>query len=154
MVVYRHSRVLKAPIGFAYNWCTDFSSEDSVISGAKYPRIILEKTRKRCVYASYKQGSDGKPKLAVRVVTLRPKTHSWHLDYFAEEDLETGEYSLRRLGPSTTKLTLVLDNKWKKGKGPSKKEFASSAKRAWDKYAPALERDYRMRVRLGEKEHL
>lgn len=102
----------------------------------------MEKTKKRCVYASYKQGSDGKRKLAVRVVTLHPKTHSWHLDYYAEEDLETGEYLLTRLGPSTTRITLELHNKWKNGRGPSKKEFERSTRKTWDKYAPALERDY------------
>jgi hypothetical protein len=143
VVVYRHSRVLNASIKFAYDWCTDFSPEDAKIAGAKFPRIVLEKTRRRVVYASYKQGSDGKPKLAVRVVTLHPKAYSWHLDYFAEEDLEMGDYKLTKLGNEKTKLSLRLDNKWKKGRGPTKSEFESSTAHTWDKYAPALERDYR-----------
>ncbi len=132
------------PIKFAFNWCTDYSSEDSKILGSKYPRIILEKTKKRVVYASYKNGSDGKPKLAVRVVTLYPATYSWHLDYFAEEDLELGEYKLTKLGKNKTKLDMTLKNRWKQGEGPSKEKFESETKNVWDKFAPALERDYVM----------
>lgn len=131
-----------APIKFVYDWCTDYSSEDSKITGAKFPRIILEKTKKRAVYASHKKGSDGKPKLAVRVVTLHPETFTWHLDYFAEEDLEVGEYKLTRLGPKRTRLVMVLKNRWKKGKSPSRAEFEQSSKSHWDKYAAALESDY------------
>lgn len=143
LVTYRHSRVFAAPIKFVYSWCTDYSSEDSKITRSKFPRIILVKSKRRAVYASYKSGSDGKPKLAVRIVTLHPKTFSWHLDYFAEEDLEVGEYKLRRLSPNSTRLEMVLKNTWKEGTSPTKKEFEQSTKEVWDKYAPALEDDYR-----------
>ncbi|MDG6905103.1 MAG: hypothetical protein JRN20_04880 [Nitrososphaerota archaeon] len=143
MVIFKHSRIFNVPLQFAYDWCTDFSSEDSKITGSKFPRILLEKTKKRVVYAGFKTGSDGKPKLAVRVVTLQPKTYSWHLDYFAEEDLEVGDYNLVRLGPEKTKFTVTLNNKWKHGKGPSKGEFETSIKKTWDSFTPALERDYR-----------
>jgi hypothetical protein len=143
LVIYKHSHVFNVPIKFAYDWCTDYSPEDSKIVGSKFPRIILEKTRKRVVYAGYKRGEEGKPKLAVRVVTLHPETYSWHLDYFAEEDLEVGEYKLTSLGPNKTRLEMVLDNKWKHGKGPSKKDFEAETTKTWDKFAPALERDYK-----------
>lgn len=142
MVNYSHSRIINVPIKFAYEWCTDYSPEDSNITGSKYPRIVLEKTKKRAVYAGYKVGSDGEPKLAVRVVTLYPSKYSWHLDYFAEEDLEVGEYKLTKLGKDKTKLTMKLKNKWKKGKGPSSEEFEKGASAVWDKYVPAVERDY------------
>ncbi|HVB11743.1 MAG TPA: hypothetical protein VNE86_01320 [Nitrososphaerales archaeon] len=143
MVIYKHTRVFNVPVKFAYEWCTDYSAEDSKMTGSKFPRIILEKTRKRAVYASFKQGKDGKPKLAVRVVTLHPSTYSWHLDYFGEEDLEVGEYKLIPLGANKTRLNMTFNNKWKRGKGPSKERFETHAKKAWDNYTPALERDYR-----------
>ena len=124
LVIYKHSHVFNVPIKFTYDWCTDYSSEDSKISQDQVSRgVILEKTRKRAVYADYKLGEDGKPKLAVRVVTLHPGTYSWHLDYFAEEDLEIGEYKLTRLGRNRTRLDMTLSNKWKHGKGPSRDEF-------------------------------
>ena len=147
MVVYKHSHVLNVPIKFTYDWCTDYSPKDSKIVGSKFQRIILDKTRKRVVYAGYKPGEDGKPKLAVRLVTLHPGTYSWHLDYFAEEDLEVGEYKLKRLGSNKTRLDMTFNNKWKHGKGPSREEFEAGTKKVWDKYAPALERDYRKRRR-------
>jgi hypothetical protein len=37
------------------------------------------------------------------------------LDYFAEEDLETGEYKLTRLGSELTRLDITLRNSWKSG---------------------------------------
>ncbi len=135
------------PRKFAYDWCTDYSAEDSKIAGSKFPRIMLEKTRRHVVYAGYKDGEDGKPKLAVRVVTLHPNTYSWHLDYFGEEDREVGEYKLTKLGENRTRLDMTLRNKWKRGKGPSKEEFEDHASEVWDKYAPALERDYKNRRR-------
>lgn len=147
MVTYRHSRIFNAPIQFVYDWCTDYSPLDSKITGSKFERIILEKTKERVVYAGYKTGRDGKPKLAVRVVTLHPKTYSWHLDYFAEEDLEVGDYKLKRVGKDKTRFDMVLKNKWKHGRSPSKEEFEAGTKKTWDKFASALERDYRKEQR-------
>jgi len=53
--------------------------------------------QRRVIFTSEKTGSDGKPKIAMRVVTLSPSTHSWHLDYFSEDDLEQGDYRLKKL---------------------------------------------------------
>jgi hypothetical protein len=145
MVVYRHSVTFNAPIKFVYDWCTDYREDDPQLYGASYRRIILDKTKKRVIYASNKQGSDGSQKLAVRIVTLSPSTHSWHLDYFAEEDLEQGEYKLKKLGKEKTRLDMVFKNKWKNGTGPSREEFVSSTKSSWDAFAPALERDYALK---------
>ncbi len=94
------------------------------------------------VYASYKDGSDGKPKLAVRIVSLFPSKHSWHLDYYGEEDLETGDYKLSSLGKNKTRLDMVFHNKWKCGKGPSKEDFEQETNDVWEKYTEALERDF------------
>ena len=142
MVVYKHSAILKAPIKFVYDWCVDFQETDPQLLGDNCRRIILEKSNKKVVYASYKPGQDGTQKLAVRFVTLYPSKYSWHLDYFAEEDLETGEYKLTRLGKELTGLDIALKNTWKHGKSPTRESFESSTKSVWDKYAPALERDY------------
>jgi hypothetical protein len=138
MVVYRLSVTFSAPIKFVYDWCTDYREDDPQIYGASHRRIIQERTKKRVIYASEKTGLDGSPKLAVRVITLSPSTYSWHLDYFAEEDLEKGEYKLKKLDKGKTRLDLVFRNTWKNGKGPSKEELAGSSKSSWDAFAPAL----------------
>ena len=142
MVVYRHSFTFNAPIKFVYEWCTDYREDDPQLVGANYRRIILEKTKKRVVFASEKTGSDGKPKIAVRLVTLSPCAYSWHLDYFAEDDLEQEDYRLKKLGTDKTRLDMVFKNKWKTGISPSREYFVAETKASWDGYGPALEKDY------------
>lgn len=142
MMHYSYSTTFNAPIKYVFDWCTDYSSDDYKLSGGKYPRIVLEKTRRRAVFASYKQGRDGNPKLAVRIVSLYPSKYSWHLDYFGEEDLETGEYKLTQVGKNKTRLDMSFNHKWKLGQGPSREEFRKHLKDVWGKYGAALEREY------------
>jgi hypothetical protein len=142
MVVYRASKIFNAPIKYVYEWTTDYTEGDNQIWGGKHRRVILLKSRTKTVYASYKDGTDGKPKLAVRVVTLNPSNYSWHLDYYAEEDTETGEYKLTPLAKEKTRLDMVFHNKWKIGKGPSTENFEKETNLVWEKFADALEKDY------------
>lgn len=143
MVTYRVSKVINAPIRYVYDWATDYTEADNSIWGGKYPKIILLKSKTKAVYAYYNAGTDGKPKLAVRLVTMHPFTFSWHLDYYGEEDIETGEYKLVRLGKSKTRLDIVIKNKWKRARGPSATDFEKHANFVWEKYAAALEKDYK-----------
>jgi hypothetical protein len=140
--VYRGSKTFNAPIKYVYEWATDYTEGDNEIWGGKHRRVILLKTKRKAVYASYKDGADGKPKLAVRVVTLDPKKYSWHLDYYGEEDTETGDYKLKSLGKDKTRLDMVFHNQWKTGTGPSQDSFEKETKFVWEKYAEVLEKDY------------
>jgi hypothetical protein len=80
---------------------------------------------------------------AARIVSLKPPD-SWHLDWIGDEYLETGDYELTRLGDRRTRLKAVFriedDPKTLK-----QSDFQKNGNAAWDKYVPALERDYRMR---------
>jgi hypothetical protein len=143
MVTYRVSRIIDAPMKYVYDWATDYTEDDNYIWGSKFPRIILFKSKKKTVYASYKNGSDRKPKLAVRIITLHPSNYYWHLDYYAEEDLETADYRLTRLRKNKTRLDMIFKNIWKHGSGPSSKDFEKDVNFVWDKYTPALEKDYK-----------
>lgn len=142
MVTYRASKIFNAPVKYVFNWATDYTEEDNLIWGGKHRRVILLKSKSKAVYASYKDGFDGKPKLAVRIVTLNPSKYSWHLDYYGEEDIETGEYKLVSLGKDKTRLDMVFHNEWKYGKGPSQEDFQKETNEVWEKYAEALESDY------------
>ncbi len=147
MDVFRVSKTINAPIRYVYNWCTDFSEDDPKLTGSKNQRKILEKTRKKTIYASLYDGADGKQKVAVNIVTLNPPT-SWHLDFFGEEDDETGEYRLKSLGKDKTKLDMFFKEKWKNiAKIPSIKEQVNGTNEVWDKYVAALEKDYNSRKR-------
>jgi len=142
---YHVTKVLNAPLKFAYRWCTDFRDSDPKITGSGNKRKILEKTKERVVYNSqftirYKHG--GKTLNAVNIVTLHPP-RSWHLDSRGDEDDEVGEYRLSRLGPSKTRLDMKFIERWKIRDYPPKAEYLKSIHAVWDKYAASLEKDYR-----------
>ncbi|HKW04747.1 MAG TPA: hypothetical protein VJN71_05555 [Nitrososphaerales archaeon] len=143
MVTYRASKLIIAPIKYVYDWATNFKEDDDLIFGGKARKIILLKTNTKSMYASYEVGSDGKPKISVSEVALRPKDYTWHLDYYSEIDIETGEYKLSKVGKDKTRIDMVFKNKRKhSGKGPSSKQFEKEARFLWDKYAAALEKDF------------
>jgi hypothetical protein len=142
MDTIRVSKIIEAPLGYVFKWCTDFRNDDPGITGSKSQRRILGKTKKTAVYAQIYQGSDGSQKIAVNMVTLRPPS-SWHLDYFGEEDDETGEYRLKDLGEGKTRLEMVFKEKWKIEKPPTLEEQTRQTSEVWDKYVRALEKEYR-----------
>ena len=142
MDVIRVSKTINAPYGYVYDWCTDFRGDDGKITGSKSQRIIVEKTKKRVIYVQIYKGGDGKQKVAANIVTLRPP-NSWHLDFFGEEDDETGEYVVKDLGKDKTRLDMVFKEKWKNiAKVPSIEEQTKQTNKVWDKYVKALEKDY------------
>jgi hypothetical protein len=124
-----------------YDWCTDFREDDYRITSSKARRKILEKTKDRVIYTSrYK--SHGRTKKAVNIVSLRPP-NAWHLDFIGDEDNETGDYRLTRLGPQKTRLDMVFTEKYKTRNPPSKADDLSHTNEVWDKYVVALMKDYR-----------
>ena len=137
---YHVTKVLSAPIKFAYKWCTDFRDSDPKITGSGNKRRILEKTKARVIYTiRYKSG--GRTLNAVNIVTLHPP-RSWHLDSRGEEDDEVGEYTLSTLGPSRTKLDMKFIEYWKTRSYPSSTEYIEQIHDVWNKYAAAMEKDY------------
>jgi hypothetical protein len=137
----RVSKVINAPMKFVFNWCTDFREDDPQLTGSKSKRIILEKTRKRVVYASLYTGNDGSQKVGVNIVTLKPPS-SWHLEFFGEEDNEIGDYKLVSQGKNKTKLNMVFKETWKTPTVPTIEEQVESTSKTWDQYVQALEREY------------
>ncbi len=143
MRTYHLTKVLNAPVQFAYDWCTDFQVDDRKITGSKNKRKILEKTKEWVIYAiRYKSG--GKVMNAVNIVTLHPP-RAWHLDSRGEEGDTLGEYRLSKLGPRRTKLDMTFIETWKVKNYPSRADYLKDIHRIWDKYATALARDYRKR---------
>jgi hypothetical protein len=141
--IVKVSKVINAPKKFVYEWCTDFSSEDPKMTGSGNVRRIIEKTRKKAVYVNTYEGEDGKPKMNVNIVALKPSSF-WHLDQFGEEDNETGDYKLTRLGKNKTRLDMVFKESWKDiAQIPSIDEQSAGIHRVWDKYISVLEKEYR-----------
>ena len=110
----------------------------------------MQKTKKRVIYAQIYDGMDGEKKVAVDIVTLKAPD-SWHLDFFGEEDDETGEYRLRSLGKERTRLDMVFREKWKVDSPPPLEEQIEGTSKVWDKYVAALEKDYLAEKRLAAR---
>jgi len=83
----------------------------------------------------------GETKIGVNLVTLRPP-NSWHLEFIGEEDDEVGDYRLKRLGPSRTRLDMRFVENYKVRGAPSQAEDTQHTEEIWDKFVLALERDY------------
>lgn len=143
--VTRVSKVINAPLRYTYQWCTDFREDDSKLTGSSSQRRIVEKTRKRVVYVTIYDGADGKQKVAVSYVILKPPD-AWSLEQFGEEDYEKGEYRLKSLGKDRTRLDMVFKETWKDiAKIPTIKEQTDGTSRFWDQLIAALEKDYKSR---------
>jgi hypothetical protein len=142
MDITKVSKTINAPARYVYEWCTDFREDDPSLTGSKSQRKILKRTKKQVIYAQLYTGADGGQKVAVNIVALNPPS-SWHLDYFGEEDDETGDYRIRALGKEESRLDMVFKEKWKNiAKVPTLGEQAKQTSDVWDKYVRALERDY------------
>jgi hypothetical protein len=139
----RISRVINAPLRFAYDWWTDFRDTDMQIIGSQNRRIILEKTKKRVIYAKLSPAENGPSMVGVNIVTLIPYK-SWHLEYFGEESNEIGDYAITRLGKTKTSLNLIFTETTKKG-DHTMKEVENLVNNIWDHYLNALEKEYRER---------
>jgi hypothetical protein len=132
--------MINAPLSFVYDWCTDYRESDPRIIGSKAKRKILLKTSRYVVYTSaYRSG--GKPKAAVNMVTLCPRK-CWHLDFIGDEDDETGDYRLTRLGPRKTRLDMNFTEHYKTREAPTRAEDLRHTHEVWNKYVSALESDY------------
>ena len=134
------SKIIKAPVRFVHDWCTDFREDDGKISGSKTRRIVLQKTKRRSVYISAFKWA-GRSTYGVNIVTLRPPNR-WHLEYVGEEADEIGDYRLTKLGPGRTRLDMTFKERHKISNAPTRNEEMKHTNEIWDRYVAALERDY------------
>lgn len=139
--ILRITKTINAPLGYVFAWCTDFREDDPKLTGSENQRKVLEKTRRRAVFVTLYKGDSGREKIGVDLVTLAPPD-AWHLEFFGEEDNETGEYRLTKLGRERTKLTMLFREKWKTQSPPTKAWQVQHTNEIWDKYVAALEADY------------
>ncbi len=139
------SKVINAPLSYVYDWCTDYSPDDSKLTRSKTRRIILNKTPRQAIYLETFRRK-GKPMCAVNIVSLK-RPMRWHLDYVGQEADEIGEYRLTRQGPQKTKLDMQFKVKYKIRGAPTKAEETKQTSIVWDKYIRALEKEFASRNR-------
>ena len=140
---YHVSKIIKAPLKYVYDWCTDYREDDNQITGSKTQFRILQKTNRRVIYLSTSKWY-GKAMVAVKMVMLRPPK-AWYLDQIGQVEDVVGIYTLTRLGPEKTKLNMRFTEKYKLRDAPSKEQDRNDVAQMWNKYVAALEKDYASR---------
>ena len=140
-----HVRVaFDAPLPFVYEWCTDYSPQDSHLEGESYIRKILERTDRRVVYEDVEEAIDGFH-WARYDVDLRPPT-GWRMTSVGNRRMARAEYHLTELPGGRTRLDLYL----RRIPGPlpsrtlTKIERERTLTELWLKFKTALERDFRI----------
>jgi hypothetical protein len=140
---YRIRVTFRVPLEFAFAWCTDYTPDDAKLEGENYQRRILERSRRRVVFEDLEETKDGWI-WSRDTVTLRPPNR-WHMDGLGSRADVTADYVLTRLSDDRTQFEL----RWRRrprmrvSKPPTKAQREASTLHAWNRFARAMERDYR-----------
>jgi len=138
---YKLSETFNAPMEYVFKWCTDFREDDNKMIGSKTERIILEKSPQRVIWrVKYRDGKGYAE--GVRAVWLHPPS-SWTLDTCGD-GREVGEYRLKELGKSKTRLDMKFAVTYdSKDEVEDKDEWEGDGVRQWKIYKKALEADFK-----------
>ena len=139
--VGRYSKVIAAPIRYVYAWCTDYRSDDGRYSRSKPRFRVFRLARDRVVRVRSLNRKAGKVVIAVEIVRLRPP-NAWHLDQIDENDFNSVDYTLKRLGPRKTRISLVIVERWMVPDFPRRSDWVRSTTGYWNGLVAALESDY------------
>jgi hypothetical protein len=144
----RFRKVIRAPLGFVYRWCTDYRDDDDTITDSiyHYRAKILLRERGRVVRLITVPGKNRNRCTDVEVIRLRPPNR-WRLTKMSVTDDESGTYQLSEKGPHVTILDMRFRRSWKTGRRPDLNNYRALFNRVWDEYVLAIEADYRRRGR-------
>jgi len=136
---YKLSETFNAPLDYVFKWCTDFREDDNKMIGSKTERKILEKSPERVIWrVRYKDGKGYAE--GVRAVWLHPP-NSWTLDTCGD-GREVGEYKLKALGKSKTRLDMKFVVTYdSKDEVEDKEEWEADGVKHWKIYKKAIEAD-------------
>lgn len=142
--ILRFRKVIRAPLGFVYRWCTDFREDDDHLTRSLYryrARIPLREPD-RIVRLIEVPGRNRNRSTDVEVIRLRPPDR-WELEKMSWSEDETGRYRLRRLGSGRTQLDLRFEERWKRRRPPALARYRAFFDRVWDRYVALIEAEYR-----------
>ncbi|MGI0148359.1 MAG: hypothetical protein ACREDF_02345 [Thermoplasmata archaeon] len=140
---YRIRVSFRAPLDFAFAWCTDYTPEDAGLEGEKYERKIIERTPRRVIFEDLEESKAGWD-WSRDVVVLRPPNR-WHMEGVGNKRDAKADYVLTSLRDGRTRLDLRWRRKPKVAEAVrlTKAEREASNARAWKRFGAAMERDYR-----------
>ncbi len=133
----------RAPIGYAYRWCTSYSPRDPSIEKDDYVRRVLTRSPRRVVFQDLGRAERGWF-LNQQTVTLHPPGY-WHAESRGTYRDWSIDYRLRSLPDGSTRFTFdglrratplaeVV---------PTRPEVETNLRQIWERFGRALERDYR-----------
>lgn len=138
----RFTKTVDAPLRYVYDWCTDFRSDDGEFTKSKLRFRVVRASRQRLVRVRVANTGAPGPRVEVELVRLSPP-NAWHKDTIGETDLDSIDYRLTALNPGTTRVDLVIVERWMVPRFPRKEVWLRSASRYWDELVRAIEGRYR-----------
>ncbi|MCI4332384.1 MAG: hypothetical protein L3K01_01435 [Thermoplasmata archaeon] len=139
---YQVRATFRAPLEFAYRWCTDYTSKDSRYSGEGYRRRILRRSTRSVVLEDLYDTGTGWIWLR-RVIRLDPP-NGWHAESVGSDRAISVDYRLSKLPGDRTLLTIRARRR-PDGVGirnPAKSAWERSVAANWARFGRALEREY------------
>jgi hypothetical protein len=136
----------RAPIGFVFDWCTDFARDDAAREKDRYVRKIVSRSDHRVVFEDLVDSPKGW-NWARHDVSLYPPNR-WHSESIGSHRTTSLEYVLTRLGPERTRLDLSW-RRWPTALGSRipRAKLERAVTKSWKNFARALEKDYRKQGR-------
>jgi hypothetical protein len=141
----RVSKVVNAPLRYVYDWCTDYRIDDYRLrrkGSSKLRFRVVRVSPHRVVRIRLNPKGTSDPDIAVDVIRLDPPS-DWHTDQIDETDRMAIDYQLVKLGPKTTRLRLLVTERWVTREFPTPTELRARVSATWDRFATAIEERYR-----------
>ncbi len=140
---YEVRTVFRAPLDFAYAWCTDYTPEDRKLEGDPGSRQILRKGRRTVVYEDLNETPDGWM-WSRQTVTLHPPDR-WHATAVGNYRTWVLDYALRELPDGRTEFTMRGRRRATPlgRRNPPKSVLEKELHEMWANLGRALERDFR-----------
>lgn len=140
---YQVRAKFRAPLGFVFRWCTDYTPTDAKYEAEGYERRIVRRSAREVVYEDLESTKQGWS-WSHHVVRLLPPNR-WYSNSVGSHRSIRLDYRLTPLPGGSTQLTLTARRTpYGLGtKNPTKAEWERSVALAWKRFGRALERDFR-----------
>jgi len=144
---YSIRTTFRAPLSFAFRWCTDYSEDDPRLEKERFQRRVLSRTSRHVVFEDLYDTPDGWS--WTRYTVTRHPPNRWHADAVGSHRAWSLNYTLRELKDGRTELTLrgVRTPTPLGGENPSKAAMEGELRSLWRNLGAALEFDYRFSQR-------
>jgi len=134
------TKIIRAPLKFVFEWCTDFREDDAEILGSNNKIQIAEKNESQVIRLVESDTKFGVIKNR-QVITLNPP-NKWHVERVGDEANISGDYELTESN-SHTNLKMNFRHEY------NMPEFVQTTEKRrerfgmmWDNIIKALENDY------------